>query len=76
VLSQGIALVAIGISLGLMGAIAASRALGSVLYRVGALDLPAFAIAIVSLVLVALLASILPARRATQVDPIVALRSE
>ena len=76
VLSQGIALVAIGISLGLMGAIAASRALGSVLYGVGALDLPAFAIAIVSLVLVALLACILPARRATQVDPIVALRSE
>jgi putative ABC transport system permease protein len=76
VLSQGIALVAIGISLGLMGAIAASRALGSVLYRVGALDLPAFAIAIVSLVLVVLLACILPARRATQVDPIVALRSE
>jgi putative ABC transport system permease protein len=76
VLSQGIALVAIGISLGLMGAIAASRALASALYGVGALDLPAFAIAIVSLALVALLACILPARRATQVDPIVALRSE
>jgi ABC-type antimicrobial peptide transport system permease subunit len=74
VLSQGIALVAIGISLGLMGAIAASRALASVLYGVGALDLPAFAIA--SLALVALLACIPPARRATQVDPIVALRSE
>lgn len=76
VLSQGIALVAVGITLGLIGAIAASRALRSVLYGVGALDLPAFATAVAALVLVALLACILPARRATQVDPIIALRAE
>jgi putative ABC transport system permease protein len=76
VLGQGVFLVALGISLGLIGAIAASRAFGSVLYGVGALDLPAFALAIVSLVSVALVACILPARRATQVDPIIALRAE
>jgi putative ABC transport system permease protein len=76
VLGQGIMLVAVGITLGLIGAIAASRALSSVLYGVGALDVPAFALAIASLVVVALLACILPARRATQVDPIVALRAE
>jgi putative ABC transport system permease protein len=76
VLGQGVLLVALGVSLGLIGAIAASRAFGSVLYGVGALDLPAFTIAIASLVSVALVACILPARRATQVDPIIALRAE
>ncbi len=76
VLSQGIVLVAIGVTLGLLGAIAASRALNSVLYGVGALDLPAFAVAIGALGFVALIACVLPARRATQVDPIIALRAE
>ena len=76
VLRQGIGLVATGIALGLIGAVAASRALNSVLYNVGSLDLGAFAIAIGSLALVALLACYLPARRATLVDPIEALRAE
>jgi putative ABC transport system permease protein len=76
VLGQGVTLVSIGIGLGLLGAIAASRALRSVLYGIGALDLPALTIAIVSLSLVALLACWLPARRATLVDPIEALRAE
>ena len=76
VLGQGVILMSLGIALGLVGALAASRALGSVLYGVGALDAPAFAIAIASLALVALLACVLPARRATRVDPIVALRAE
>ena len=76
VLGQGVALVSLGIGLGLIGAIAASRALSSILYGITALDVPAFAIAIVSLALVALLACWLPARRATLVDPIEALRTE
>jgi putative ABC transport system permease protein len=76
VLSHGALLVSVGITVGLIGAIAASRALSSVLYGVGALDLPAFAIAIIALAVVALLACFLPARRATQLDPIVALRAE
>jgi putative ABC transport system permease protein len=76
VLGQGVTLVSIGLGLGLLGAIAASRALRSVLYGIGALDLPAFALAILSLSFVALLACFLPARRATLVDPIEALRSE
>jgi putative ABC transport system permease protein len=76
VLSHGALLVSIGIVLGLLGAIAASHALQAVLYGVGALDLPAFAIAIGGLAFIALFACLLPARRATRVDPIVALRME
>ena len=76
VLRQGVGLVSIGIGLGLLGAIAASRALNSVLYGVGSLDLGAFAVAIILLALVALLACFVPARRATLVDPIQALRTE
>lgn len=76
VLTHGAQLVGIGIALGLIGAIATSRALNAVLYNVGAMDLPAFAIAIAGLAFIALLACFLPARRATRVDPVVALRAE
>ncbi len=76
VLGQGIALIGTGILIGLVGAAAASRALTAVLYGIGALNLAAFAIAVLSLVVVALIACIVPARRATLVDPIIALRAE
>jgi putative ABC transport system permease protein len=76
ILRQGAALVIIGIALGLAGALAASRTLNSILYGVGSLDPAAFAVAIASLALVALLACYVPARRATLVDPIEALRAE
>jgi ABC-type antimicrobial peptide transport system permease subunit len=76
VLGQGAVLVSLGIGLGLIGAIAASSVLRKILYGVGALDIPALAIAIASLAVVAFLACWLPARRATLVDPIEALRTE
>lgn len=76
VLGHGVILISLGIGLGLIGAIAASRALRSILYGVGALDVSALAIAIAFLAVVALLACWLPARRATLVDPIEALRTE
>jgi len=76
VLSQGMTLIAIGIGIGLIGAIAAGRALMSLLYNVGAIDAGAVITAVTSLVLVALIACCVPARRATRVDPIVALRTE
>ena len=76
VLGQGMSLIAIGIGIGLIGAIAAGRALMSLLYNVGAIDAGAVITAVISLVLVALIACCVPARRATRVDPIVALRTE
>jgi putative ABC transport system permease protein len=76
VLGHGVSLVAIGIVLGLVGAIAVGRALTSLLYNVGALDTTAVATAVISLLAVALIACFVPARRATRVDPIVALRTE
>jgi putative ABC transport system permease protein len=76
VLGQGMTLIAIGIAIGLLGAIGAGRALMSLLYNVGAFDAGAVATAVLSLVIVALIACCMPARRATRVDPIVALRTE
>ena len=76
VLGHGVTLVSIGVVAGLLGAIAASRAVSSLLYGVGALDLSALSIAIIALVTVALIACFLPARRATLVNPIEALRTE
>src|SRR5947207_11735974 len=76
VLGQGMSLMAIGIVVGLIGAVAVGRALMSLLYNVGAVDAWAVLIAVFSLLAVALIACCVPARRATRVDPIVALRTE
>jgi putative ABC transport system permease protein len=76
VLGQGMTLIIIGIGIGLVAAIAAGRALMSLLYNVGAFDAWAVATAVLSLLVVALIACCMPARRATRVDPIVALRTE
>lgn len=76
VLGHGISLVGVGIILGLVGAIVVGRALMSLLYNVGALDTGAVITAIIALSTVALIACTVPARRATRVDPIVALRTE
>lgn len=74
VLGFGLRLAGIGLAIGLGGALAATRLLSSLLYGVRPTD--AFTFAAVSLLLlgVAFIASYLPARRATRVDPIVALR--
>jgi putative ABC transport system permease protein len=75
-LGRGLLLVGIGLGLGLLGALGAGRALASLLYNVGSLDPWALLTAIIALAGVAILACWFPARRATRVDPIVALRYE
>jgi predicted permease len=76
VLGRGLMLTAIGVGLGLMGAAAGSRYLQGMLFEITPLDLRTFAAVALGFTAVAALASYLPARRATRVDPMVALRSE
>jgi putative ABC transport system permease protein len=76
VLWQGMLLVVVGLTIGLLGAIGAGRGLQSVLYGVGEFDMSALSFALCALAVVALIACWLPARRATRVDPIEALRAE
>jgi ABC-type antimicrobial peptide transport system permease subunit len=76
VLWQGIITIAIGVAAGVFGAIALTRTMQSMLYHTSATDPITFAGVAVLLTFIALLASYLPARRATRVDPVIALRYE
>jgi len=71
---QGLRLIAIGIAGGLLGALALSRVISSMLFEVGALDPLTLAGACLVLGLAAFAACLLSAFRATRIDPIVALR--
>lgn len=76
VLGQGFLLVGIGLIAGLLLAASTGRALASILYKVSVWDLSGFFSAALTLGGVALIACCVPARRATRVDPIIALRTE
>ena len=67
---------AVGITIGVVAAVFTTPLLGDALYGVRPLDPATFVIVVTTLVLVSLLASWIPARRATRVDPMLALRTE
>jgi macrolide transport system ATP-binding/permease protein len=76
ILRQGMALTFAGLAVGLVGAWAMTRLMASVLYGVSATDVATFVVVPSLLALVTLIACYLPARRATKVDPMIALRCE
>jgi len=76
VVREGMALAAIGAAVGLAGAFALTRFLSGLLYQVKANDPVVFAAVLLLFAVVAFLASYIPARRATRVDPMIALRWE
>jgi len=76
VLRQGMELTGAGVVAGLLGAMALTRVMASLLFGVGATDALTFSIVPVVLIATAMLATYLPALRATRVDPTVALREE
>jgi predicted permease len=76
VVSDGMKLTATGVALGFVGALALTRYLKSLLFEIRATDPITFAAVVLLLAAIALLATYLPARRATRVDPIIALRYE
>jgi putative ABC transport system permease protein len=76
VLSRALSVIAVGGAAGLVGALASSRVLAGLLFQVQPADPVALGAACLLLGLVALAAAYLPARRATRVDPAIALRSE
>jgi hypothetical protein len=76
VLRQGATIVAIGLVIGIAGAAALTRYLEAMLYDVGALDATTFIVVAAAFAVVALAAAYVPARRATAIDPLAALRYE
>jgi ABC-type antimicrobial peptide transport system permease subunit len=76
VVREGMLLSLAGTALGILGALAATRLLGALLFGVGPTDAATFAIVVAVILLAAAFASFLPARSATTIDPATSLRAE
>jgi putative ABC transport system permease protein len=76
IVGKGLLLTLIGIGIGLLGALGITRVMQTVLFGISATDWLTFTAVAMLLALVGLLATVIPARRATKVDPLVALRYE
>jgi putative ABC transport system permease protein len=76
IVKNGMSLALIGVVIGLAGSFALTRLLATLLFQVAPTDAVTFTVVSICLVVAALLACYIPARRATKVDPLVALRSE
>ena len=74
--SQGMKLIVVGLVIGLVGSLMLTRLMSSLLFGVSTADTTTFAVVGIGLLIVGLLACYVPARRATKVDPLVALRYE
>jgi putative ABC transport system permease protein len=73
---QGMKLIAMGLVTGLLGSLILTRMMSSLLFGVSTTDKTTFGLVAIGLLVVGLLACYIPARRATKVDPLVALRYE
>jgi putative ABC transport system permease protein len=76
ILTESLALVCLGVVLGLMGAWFASKVVATLLFGLSPTDPFTYALVACMLIAIALLASVVPARRAARVDPMTALRAE
>jgi predicted permease len=76
IVGGGLGLVAVGAAIGVGASLLLLRSLGALLFDVAPYDVPTYAIVIASLVVIAALASYLPARRAARIEPLVALRQD
>ena len=76
VLRRGMALAAAGTAVGLLGALVGNRLLSSMLFEVSPTDAPTLGVVALILLCVAALASLVPTRSSTRIDPVVALRAE
>jgi predicted permease len=76
VLRRGITMITVGLTAGVLGALGLTRYLEGMLYGIAALDGTTYVVVIAAFAAVAVLASYLPARRATRIDPLAALRQD